>query len=305
MTSNVIVVGSANQDYVIDSTGLPEPGETRLANGMKKLTGGKGANQAVAAARLGAAVHFVGAIGDDDDGRRMITALRDEGIDTEAVEVTDEPTGLALVNVLPGGENAITVVPGANFTVTADRAAEEVRRLAASGGVLVVQAEIPVNTIGAAVAAADEAGLRPVINLAPYTQLPDEVLALADPLVVNEVEAADMIGRIIRDIPEVLEAAAELVGRARSVVITLGGAGACWATADDSGHVAPPPVDEVVDTTGAGDAFVGGLARQLAESADLAAAVRYGVAVGTFAVTRAGAQPSYPTPEELEGALSA
>ena len=299
MTSNVIVVGSANQDYLIDSSALPEPGETRLAKGLKKLPGGKGANQAVAAARLGATVHFVGAVGDDDDGARMINTLQNEGIDTGAVEVTSEPTGLAIVTVLPGGENAITVVPGANFTVTAERAAETVRRLAEPGGVLVVQAEIPVPSIGAAVTAAAEAGLRPVINLAPYTELPTEVVALADPLVVNEVEAADMVGRIIRDLPEVLQAANELVGRTRSVVITLGGAGACWATSEGFGHVPAPGVDEVVDTTGAGDAFVGGLARRLADSADLEAAVRYGVEVGTFAVTRLGAQTSYPTPADL------
>jgi len=299
VTSNVIVVGSANQDYLIDSSALPEPGETRLAKGLKKLPGGKGANQAVAAARLGATVHFVGAVGDDDDGARMINTLQNEGIDTEAVEVTSEPTGLAIVTVLPGGENAITVVPGANFTVTAERAAETVRRLAEPGGVLVVQAEIPVPSIGAAVTAAAEAGLRPVINLAPYTELPTEVVALADPLVVNEVEAADMVGRIIRDLPEVLQAANELVGRTRSVVITLGGAGACWATSEGFGHVPAPGVDEVVDTTGAGDAFVGGLARRLADSADLEAAVRYGVEVGTFAVTRLGAQTSYPTPADL------
>ncbi|HEY9291905.1 MAG TPA: ribokinase, partial [Microlunatus sp.] len=279
MTSNVIVVGSANQDYLIDSSALPEPGETRLAKGLKKLPGGKGANQAVAAARLGATVHFVGAVGDDDDGARMINTLQNEGIDTGAVEVTSEPTGLAIVTVLPGGENAITVVPGANFTVTAERAVETVRRLAEPGGVLVVQAEIPVPSIGAAVTAAAEAGLRPVINLAPYTELPTEVVALADPLVVNEVEAADMVGRIIRDLPEVLQAANELLGRTRSVVITLGGAGACWATSEGFGHVPAPGVDEVVDTTGAGDAFVGGLARRLADSADLEAAVGYGVAV--------------------------
>ena len=299
MTSNVIVVGSANQDYVISSSALPEPGETRLADGLKKLSGGKGANQAVAAARLGATVHFVGAVGDDDDGTRMLETLRSEGINTEAVEVTSEPTGLAIVTVLSGGENAITVVPGANSTVTADRAADASRRLATPGGVLVVQAEIPVPTIAAAVKAAAEVGLRPVINLAPYTELPADVVALADPLVVNEVEAADMIGRIVRDIPEVLQAAQELASRARSVVITIGGAGSCWADGEGAGHVPAPEVDEVVDTTGAGDAFVGALAARLAEGSDLEAAVQYGVEVGTFAVTRSGAQASYPTPSDL------
>ncbi|SDT43830.1 ribokinase [Microlunatus soli] len=299
---DVIVVGSANQDYVITCDALPTAGETRLASGMQKFPGGKGANQAVAAARLGAPVTFVGAVGDDDDGALVIRELRAEGVDTSEIEInSSERTGLAIVSVLPDGENAITVVPGANYTVSAERTARTVSRLTGPQSILVVQAEIPVDAIAAAVDAAVRAGARSVINLAPYTELPDRVLAAADPLVVNEIEAAALTGYAIDSTDTALRAASELAARSRSCVITLGADGACWAIADAAGRVAAPPAAQVVDSTGAGDAFIGGLVRRLTEGdVDLADAVRVGVEVGTVAVTRVGAQASYPLETEIK-----
>jgi len=295
----VIVVGSANQDYVIACDGLPQPGETRLARSLRRLPGGKGANQAVAAARLGAPVSFVGAVGDDDDGALLIRELRSEGVDASEIEITSTATGLAMVTVLPTGENAITVVPGANFTLSPDRAARTVRRLVDQTSIMVVQAEIPTGTIAAVVHAAVEQGARPVINLAPFVDLDPTVLAQADPLVVNEVEAASLTGYAVDSDKDADRAVHELAERTISCVITRGAAGACWAAGADSGTVAAPPVAEVVDSTGAGDAFVGGLVRQLSRSADLQAAVRVGVEVGTIAVTRLGAQASYPYASDI------
>jgi len=292
---SVVVVGSANVDHLLRVPRLPAPGETVLAHGGTRQPGGKGANQAVAAARLGAAVVFVGCVGDDEDGVLVLDALRAEGVDASEVEVVGgERTGLALVCLLDGGENAITVVPGANGALPAARAAGVVHRLARPGGVVVVQAEVPPEVVAAALRSAQDAGARGVLNLAPYTPLDPQVLRLADPLVVNEAEASAMVGWDVPDAAGAARAAADLRERARSVVITLGAGGASWADAEGAGHAPAPAVSAVVDTTGAGDAFVGALAARLAVGDGLADAVAVGVRCGSFAVTAVGAQSSYP-----------
>lgn len=300
MASNVIVVGSANQDYVVSIDALPAPGETRLAEAFQKFPGGKGANQAVACARLGARVALVGAVGDDADGALIIRDLRAEGIDTSEIEITtSERTGMAIVSVLPGGENTITVVPGANFTLAADRVTRAVTRLAEDDSVVVVQGEVPVTCMQASVATASDLGARPVVNLAPFVDLDAATLALADPLVLNEVEAAFLTGYVIDGQTLAQRAAEDIAGRAKSAVITLGAAGASWATAEASGVVPALPVSNVVDTTGAGDAFIGALAAMFTEGSDLENAVRVGVEVGALAVARVGAQASYPLREDV------
>ncbi|SDU79166.1 ribokinase [Jiangella alkaliphila] len=300
MASSVIVVGSANQDYVMSIDALPAPGETRLAESFQKFPGGKGANQAVACARLGVPVSLVGAVGDDADGALIIRDLRSEGIDTSEIEITtSERTGMAIVSVLPGGENTVTVVPGANFTLAPARITRAVQRLAADESIVVVQAEIPVECIEATVLAASAVGARPVLNLAPFVELDAETIGRADPLVVNEVEAAFLTGYVI-DGPALAQRAAEdIARRARSAVITLGAAGASWASAEASGVVPALPVANVVDTTGAGDAFIGAVAAMFTEGSSLENAVRVGVEVGALAVTRVGAQASYPLREEV------
>lgn len=306
MANNVIVVGSANQDYVISTDALPTAGETRLAQDLQKLPGGKGANQAVAAARLEAEVALVGAVSDDSDGAFIIRELRSEGIDTSEIEITtSERTGMAIVSVLPGGENSVIVVPGANFTLTADRVERAVSRLASAESIVLVQGEIPVAAMEAAVRAAEAAGARAVVNLAPYVKLSPEILALADPLVVNEVEAAALTGYVINGTELAQTAAQGLAGRARSVVITLGAAGASWATQESSGIVPALPVADVVDSTGAGDAFIGALAAMFTEGMSLEVAVRVGAEVGALAVTRVGAQASYPLRNEVRQLASA
>lgn len=298
--ASVIVVGSANQDYVMTIDALPAVGETALAKTMQKFPGGKGANQAVACARLGIQVGFVGAVGDDDDGALIIRELRSEGIDTSEIEITtSERTGMAVVSMLPGGENSIMVVPGANFTLAPERVVRSVQRLAGDDSVVLVQAEIPVDTITAAMHAAAKAGARAVMNLAPFVELPDETIQGADPLVVNAVEAAQLTGYVIDNSMQARQAAKDLARRAKSAVITLGAAGASWASADSSGIVPGLPVAEVVDTTGAGDAFTGAIAAMFIEGRDLESAVRVGVEVGALAVAQVGAQASYPFRDEV------
>lgn len=300
MAQRVIVVGSANVDYVIRVPTLPAAGETLLGGAMRVLPGGKGMNQAVAGARLGAGVHFVGAVGADPDGRMLLDVLTAEGVGTDDLITTShDRTGLAMVSVLPTGENSIVVVPGANAAVEAATVQRAVAALAGPGDLVVVQCEIPISAIQAAVASASAHRGRVVVNLAPYTMLADETLLAADPLVVNEVEAAELSGQAVTSVEDAMLAATKLSSRVKSVVITVGPRGACWAARGVPHHVPAPAVADVVDTTGAGDAFVGALAALLAEGADLPDAVSTAVRVASVSVTRLGAQVSYPRRGEL------
>jgi ribokinase len=304
--SHVIVVGSANIDYTMVVPRLPAPGETVLASDLQVLPGGKGMNQAVAAARLGAAVTFVGAVGDDQEGAFLVERMKTEGINVDRVLIDEtRRTGLAMVSVLPEGENSIAVASGANESLLPDWTASSVRSLAGPGSVVVVQAEIPRCVVESVAHATEAAGARLLLNLAPYLDVPAEVLRLADPLVVNEVEAIALHGAPISGPADAQRAAEALVNTARSVVITMGAAGACWATASASGYVPSPLVNDVVDTTGAGDAFVGALSSVLAAGQSLAAAVGVAGLVGAFTVIRFGAQPSYPSREEMTELLAA
>lgn len=295
----ITVIGSANIDYLVRVESAPAPGQTVLAGGLRKAPGGKGANQAVAAARLGGTVAFVGCVGDDDDGAMLLRELRAEGVDSADVEIISrQNTGLAIVAVDRFGENSIIVVPGANFALTESRVARVVRR-AEPESLVVLQAEIDPRIIRTAVRTAGQIGARAVLNLAPFVRLPSEVLAVCDPLVVNESEASALLEEPVDSVEAARKGAEKLRGAVRSVVITLGAQGAVWADADGGGSVLAPVPAEVVDTTGAGDAFVGALAVRLAQGASLAEAVELGVAAGTFAVTREGAQSSYAMAADL------
>ncbi|MGN6206162.1 ribokinase [Humibacter sp.] len=300
--ARIIVVGSANQDYIVRVAVPPAPGETVLAKDLLLQPGGKGANQAVAAARLRGNVSFVASVGDDADGALLLRELRSEGVDTANVEIINRGrTGLALVSVYDSGENSITVVPGTNFSLTAERVHRAVTALAdqAEEAIMVAQAEVLPEIIEASIASATRAGARVILNLAPFREIPAELLRECDPLVLNEAEASALVGWEVRDVETAGKAVAELRARTRSIVVTIGSSGAYWADQSSEGHIAAPAVGEVVDTTGAGDAFVGGLASHLARGASLRDAVELGVMAGTFAVQMPGAQSSYPTPADL------
>lgn len=297
----VLVIGSANRDYLVRVPRLPAPGETVLASNMSNTCGGKGANQAVAASRLGATVSFVGAVGDDPDGALLLRELRAEGVEVSDVTVLhDADTGRAFVWVDDEGENSIAVVSGANYGLSPAKVTRVVER-SQDGTIVVIQAEIPAATVTAAVQAAETT--RVVLNLAPVIALPDDVLSRADPLVVNEAEASSLVGFDVRSPDDALRAAHAIHPAPRSVVITIGAGGAVWMDGEQSGAV---PITErvpVVDTTGAGDAFVGALSAALANGSPLASAVAHGVRAGSYSVTRPGAQASYARESDLPPAV--
>lgn len=291
-TVDVVVVGSVNRDYVCRVPVLPAPGETVLGGEAWVGSGGKGGNQAVAASLLGARTALVARVGRDDDGRALAADLAQAWVDTTEMVATRARTGMAFVMVDAVGENAIVVAPGANELLEADTTGRAVRALIAPRGVLVTQAEIPVAAFDAAIRAAAEVGCRAVVNLAPYRPVDEEVLALCDPLVVNETEASGLLGREVRGVAQARVAALELATRCRSAVVTVGAAGAVLGCGETVEHVTAEPV-EVVDTTGAGDAFTGALAAVLSAGHSLADAVRLGVRAGSYAVGRPGAQASF------------
>jgi ribokinase len=300
----IVVVGSANQDYLVRVPRTPRGGETTIATSLVKQPGGKGANQAVAAARLGGSVYFVGAVGRDDDGASILRSLQKDGVTIDDVRIFDrQPTGLALISVDDTGENSITVVSGANDSVTAESAARVVRRLGGPEALIVMQGELPVGVLEETARTADGVGARVILNLAPFREIAEDVLALADPLIVNETEAGQLLDRSISNVDDALAALADLHAVTRSAVITLGGLGAVWASFDDGAdeprHVPAVETADVVDTTGAGDAFVGAVAVSLAAGRDLGRAVALGAKAGTFAIGGVGAQSSYARSADL------
>jgi ribokinase len=297
---SIAVVGSLNRDYVCRVSRLPAPGETRLGSELTWWCGGKGGNQAVAAALAGAgrdvAVAMVGAVGADPDGEALRQGLADAGVDvTDVVTRVDVRTGAALITVADDGENAIVVAPGANATVSVGEVAAALRRRRPA--VVVTQGELPAEVVAAALAEAVRIGARPVLNLAPVMTLDDDVLAVCDPLVVNRGEAASVLDAPGDAAPEQL--ARDLAGRARSVVVTAGAGGAWVAEGGSVSHV-PAVAADVVDTTGAGDAFTGAMAVGLALGRDLVAAAGWGAAVAAYSVGRPGTQASYPRADDLD-----
>lgn len=295
----VVVVGSVNVDYVVEVDRRPEPGETVGGATLHVHPGGKGANQAVAAARCGARVELVACVGNDVPGRERCTRLRAEGVGVEGVRLDeDAPTGIALITTTPDGENTIIVAPGANYAFRVGDV-ELSAGLLAVADVVLVQLEVPLAVVERAL---DLAGARAlvVLNAAPAMALPRRVLRRVDLLIVNEHEAAALAG--VR--PDGLAGCAESVDRLRelgprSVVVTLGAAGAFAANGGGAFAVAAPSV-AAIDTTGAGDAFAGAVAARLAAKTTLAEAVRFGVAVGSATTEHRGAGVVLPSARRAE-----
>ncbi|MEU8624457.1 ribokinase [Streptomyces sp. NPDC048669] len=294
---DLLVVGSANADLVVGVDRRPAPGETVLGSDLAVHPGGKGANQAVAAARLGARTALLARVGDDAHGRLLLESQRSAGVDTTGVLVGGAPTGVALITVDPSGDNSIVVSPGANARLTPEdiRAAAPLLRAAR---VVSVQLEIPLDTV-AETARVLPSGTRLVLNPSPPAPLPAEVLAACDPLVVNEHEARFILGPEAGTTPESWARALTALGP-RSVVITLGAGGALTADTRTGDRVrVPSPAVDAVDTTGAGDAFTAALAWRLGLGEELPEAAAFAVRVGAAAVTKEGAQASFPTAEEV------
>jgi ribokinase len=300
--SDVVVLGSANLDLVYGVERIPRPGETVLAGSQARHPGGKGLNQAVAAARSGAATAFVGAVGADEAGSFLIETMTDAGLDVSLLRRVDEPTGTASIAVDAGGENAIVVAAGANSTMTrlsdAERAAIEQAR------VLAMQLEIPLSIVAEAARVGRAAGTVVLLNAAPAQPLSDALLDAVDVLVVNELEAMIVAGRDdATGVDGGVSIGRRLAGRARTVVVTLGERGARWLGAEGE-DVVPAPSADVVDTTGAGDAFAGVLAAGVSEGLAWPQAVRRAVVAGAIAVESAGAVPSIPTRAQIDARLA-
>jgi ribokinase len=300
MTPKIVVVGSFNTDLTAYTERLPRPGETILGQKFVTGPGGKGSNQAVAAARLGADVTFVGRLGDDVFAEIAMKIWREEGINTDFVARDPETaTGVAPIWVDSAGENTIIVILGANLKVsTADLdAAEDV---IAAADVLMVQLEINFDAVGHALKLAKKHGVRTILNPAPAAAIDQEIVALADFLTPNETELEILSGKSGSDI----DAAARslLTSEKQTAVVTLGAQGARWINQSGSGSI-PTFTVEVVDTTGAGDAFNGGLAVALAEGRSLEEAIRFGNATAALSVTRLGTAPSMPKRAEVDDLL--
>lgn len=304
----VVVVGAVNVDLVVAAPRLPGPGETVVGPGVTRHGGGKGANAAVAAARAGADVRLIGAVGADDTGAAALAELRADGIDTREVAVLDGvATGVALIVVDGRGENQIAVGAGANAAVTAEQVRAALRGALAGAGCVLVSTEIPGPAVAAAVAAATAAGVPCVLNPAPVIPVVAELLRHGPVLTPNGSECADLAAAL--GVPPgtddpVLEGARAITARSRApVVVTLGGAGALVLDVDGGApDRVPPGVAAVRDTTGAGDTFNGVLATRLAAGDGLACAVRTATVAASMSVASVGARTGMPYADDIDAA---
>jgi ribokinase len=310
----ILVIGSINADLVVRAPRFPAPGETIQGEELHTFPGGKGANQAVAAARLGATVSMLGRVGRDEFGDFLINSLKENKVNIQLIQRGHASTGAAIIVVDSNGQNSIVLSPGANANVTpADVENASFRTF----GLLLLQLEIPLETVLSAARRARENGVRTILNPAPARPLTDELIGLADYIIPNETELSQLTAMPVIDMASAEKAARALMQRgAKNVIVTLGENGALLLTGANTEHI-PAFKVKAVDTTAAGDAFIGGFAVKLLarrrdsliptnaqESASYAKhieeAVRYGCACGALAVTKAGAQPSLPAKEEVE-----
>ena len=295
MADRVVVVGSVNMDMVVRLPRLPEAGETVAGTGFAMIPGGKGANQAVAAARSGAATAIVGRVGNDEFGRRLRRGLDGDGVDVSRLRGDPQsPTGIAVVHVDERGENAIVVVPGANGRTEAHDAAGAF----VGAGICLLQGEIPAEALLGAARLAREAGCAVFLDPAPPEAVPEAIWPLCALVLPNASEAAALTGIAVADAASAQAAGAALVARgARAALVKLGAAGAVLVTASGATPVAAFPV-EAIDTTAAGDCMAGALAAARVGGASLPEAAEFAAAAAALSVTRAGAQPSLPMREE-------
>lgn len=291
--AKILVVGSANMDVVTPLLRIPEPGETISVGDIKLVPGGKGANAAVAAARMGGEVRFAGCVGGDAFGKQLRESLQREGIDTHCLMLSEKSTGTAVILLnQESGQNAILVGSGANAEVRAPGDPSWY----AWGDLLMLQLEIPIAVVVRAAQSARAQGVRVMLDPAPaLANLPAELLAAVDILVPNETELATLSGMPVESLEQIADAARILIAKSgvKDLVVTLGGRGALWVTKDTTQHISAIDVD-VVDTTAAGDTFAGALAVSLALGVDMDEALKFAITAGSLACTRFGAQSSIP-----------
>ncbi|MFG2725134.1 ribokinase [Streptomyces canus] len=291
--THIAVLGSTNMDLVTYVEKAPQRGETVTGRDFRTIPGGKGANQAIAAARAGATVSMIGAVGNDGFGARLRSTLEHSGVTTDHLRTIEGPSGTAHIVVDDEGGNAIVVIPGANGTV--DHLAPGDEGLIASADALLLQLEIPLAAVLAGAQTARAHGVRTILTPAPAQPLPPELLAATDLLVPNEHEAATLTGR-----GDPFAAGAALLERIPRVVITLGAAGSVYLTRDAEPLAVPAPQVTAVDSTGAGDTYVGALAVALGEERPIREAMTWAAAAAALSVQREGASASMPYRSEIE-----
>ncbi|RKY46138.1 MAG: ribokinase [Candidatus Neomarinimicrobiota bacterium] len=302
--NKIVVVGSSNTDMVIKVKNLPKPGETVIGKEFYIAAGGKGANQAVAAARLGADVTFIAKVGKDMFGDRAIANFQESGINTDFVFRDEKnPSGVALIFVDEKGENSIAVSPGSNANLVKENiklAIDEIKKAV----IMLIQLEIPIETVEYAVNVAKQHNVKVILNPAPARKLSDQLLKRVDIITPNESEAEVLTGlKIVDDISAAKAAEALIQKGVGNVVITLGERGAFLYTKSDN-MLIPTKRVNAVDTTAAGDAFNGGLAFALGSGMSLKDAIHFANFVGAYSVTRRGAQPSMPNYDEVKRFMS-
>ncbi|MGF6318800.1 ribokinase [Pseudomonas frederiksbergensis] len=300
MPAKVVVIGSLNMDLVTRASRLPRGGETLIGESFATVSGGKGANQAVAAARLGAQVSMVGCVGNDAYGEALREALLAEQIDCQAVSTVEDSSGVALIVVDDNSQNAIVIVAGANGALTPE-VIDRFDAVLQAADVIICQLEVPDATVGHALKRGRELGKTVILNPAPASRpLPADWYAAIDYLIPNESEASALSGLPVDSLSTAETAAAGLIAMgAGKVIITLGSQGSLFADGQRFEHF-PAAKVKAVDTTAAGDTFVGGFAAALAAGKSEADAIRFGQVAAALSVTRAGAQPSIPTLSDVQ-----
>ncbi|MFS2093518.1 ribokinase [Pseudomonas sp. Pseusp11] len=300
MPAKVVVIGSLNMDLVTRAPRLPRGGETLIGQSFATVSGGKGANQAVAAARLGAQVSMVGCVGSDAYGEALRGALLAERIDCQAVSTVEDSSGVALIVVDDNSQNAIVIVAGANGALTPE-VVDRFDNVLQTADVIICQLEVPDATVGHALKRGRELGKTVILNPAPASRpLPADWYAAIDYLIPNESEASALSGLPVDSLSTAEAAATRLIAMgAGKVIITLGAQGSLFANGITFEHF-PAPKVKAVDTTAAGDTFVGGFAAALAAGKSEAEAIRFGQVAAALSVTRAGAQPSIPTLSDVQ-----
>ncbi len=298
--TDILVIGSLNADLVVRVPRFPAPGETLSGSDLATLPGGKGANQAVAAAKLGTSVAMLGRVGRDQLGQMLLDNLRNQQVDVSAVRESDSATGTAVILVNEQGQNCIVLSPGANGQV----APPDVQS-APQAKIMLLQLEIPLETVLYAAHWGKERGMTVILNPAPARELPDELFENVDIIVPNESELSLLTGKPVTDYAQANAAIAALMERgAKQVILTMGERGAIAQVDFDSGYFLPAFEVNAVDTTAAGDAFIGGLAAAFARGIVLPEALDYANACGALAVTKFGAQPSLPSGQEVQAFLN-
>ncbi|HZM25055.1 MAG TPA: ribokinase [Anaerolineales bacterium] len=298
---DILVVGSLNADLVVRAPRFPQPGETISGEDLQVIPGGKGANQAVAAARQETNVSMLGRVGEDNFGAFLLENLKSNRVDSQLIQRDDASTGTAIIVVDANGQNSIVLSAGANGKVTD----ADVNSASFSDfSLLLLQLEIPTPTVLSAARRAHESGLRVILNPAPANKLSNELISLADYLIPNETELSLLTGLPVNDMNSTEWAARALLEiGAKNVIVTMGSNGALIVTNSQVTHIETYTVN-VVDTTAAGDAFIGGFAAAFLQDKSLEEVVRYGCACGALATTKFGAQPSLPRKEEVQRFMS-